>query len=40
MEWVNQDLEDQIFKEQLAKKPTDELINDYYDLENLIPDHS
>jgi hypothetical protein len=38
LEWVREDFEDKIFHEQLGKKCSDELINDYYDIENLIPE--
>ena len=38
-DWVKEDLEDKIFAEQLGKKRSDELIDDYYDLETLIPEH-
>jgi hypothetical protein len=34
---VKEDLEDKIFVEQLHKNKTDELIDDYYDIENIIP---
>lgn len=40
VEWVQEDLEDKIFQEQLCKVPAEELINEYYDIENLIPEHS
>ena len=40
IEWVNEDMEDKIFGEQLAKNPAEELINDYYDIENLIAEYS
>lgn len=33
-------MEDKIFGEQLAKNPAEELINDYYDIENLIAEYS
>lgn len=38
--WVREDLQDKIFEEQLHKNKTDELIDDYYDIENIAPEHS
>jgi hypothetical protein len=38
--WVREDFEDKIFLEQLHKNKTDELIDDYYDIENIVPEHS
>lgn len=35
--WVREDLEDKAFEEQLRKAKSDELIDDYYDIENLVP---
>jgi hypothetical protein len=37
-EWVKVDLRDGAFEEQLAKEGCEELIDDYYALDNLLPD--
>lgn len=37
-EWVRVDLRDAAFEEQLAKEGSEELIDDYYALENLLPE--
>lgn len=39
-DWVKEDLDDKIFVEQLHKERPDELIDDFYDIENLIADQS